>query len=140
MTGRSTSRAVVLGVLAGIVIAVVYGILSEPIEFTFGLLVVGVLGGWLIGNAITYGAWRGKEHETQRSLRWTAVAISVLAWVGALALAFFISQALLPQASTPLVSRLTLSGFLDYFTGIDLSFIHFIALALMAFMAWRGAR
>jgi len=73
-------------------------------------------------------------------LRWAAVAISVLAWVGALALAFTISQALLPQASTPLASRLTLSGFLDYFTGIDLSFIHFIALALMSFMAWRGAR
>jgi len=141
VNGRSTTRAIVFGAAAGIVVALAYGVLSEPFEFTLGLLVVGFAGGWLIGNAVAYGAWSGREHERVPALQWTAVALSIVSWVGALTLAFVISQALLPGATTPVASRLTLSGFLDYFSGLDLTrIIHLIALALMAFMARRGAR
>ncbi|HEY5488819.1 MAG TPA: hypothetical protein VIK00_03190 [Candidatus Limnocylindrales bacterium] len=141
MNGASTARGILLGVLAAIVTAIVYGVLSEPFEFSLGLLVIGFVGGWLIGNAVAYGSWSGREHETITALRWTAVALAVVAWVGALFLAFVISQALLPQAVTPLSERVTVGGFVDYFLGLDIvRFIHVIALALMALMAWRGAR
>jgi formate/nitrite transporter FocA (FNT family) len=131
----------VLAVLAAIAVAVVYGVLSEPFEFSLGLLVVAFCGGWLIGNTIAYGAWRAKEHARIRALQYAALVLSVLAWVGALLIAFYVSQARLPNASTSISSRLTLSGFANYFTGLDFtSVIHVIALALMAVMAWRGAR
>lgn len=122
-------------------VAVVYGILSEPFGVFLGLLVVGVGGGWLIGNAIAYGTWIGKEHETIRALQYGAIGISVLTWIGALVLAYVISQILLPQASTPASARISIAGFFDYFGALDLThFIHVIALVLMSFMAWRGAR
>ena len=140
MTQRSTARGLTLGVVAGAGVGLAYAFLTEPLELTFGLLVIGFVGGWLIGNGISYGAWRGREHEPQRSLRWAALVITTLAWIFALGLAFVISQALVPQASTTVASRITLSGFVDYFTGLEGNFVHFIAFALMAFMAWRGAR
>ncbi len=141
VNGPSTAKAVAYGIAAGLAVALVYGILSEPFEISLGLLVVGFVGGWLIGNAIAWGAWSGKEHEARRPLQWAAVAISIVVWVGALFVAFVISQALIPDASTSLASRVTPGGFADYFFGLDLiRFIHVLALALMAFMAWRGAR
>ena len=129
------------GIVAALGTALVYAVLSEPIGFTLGLFVIAVCGGWLIGNGIAYGVWSGRQHETIKALQWTALALAVLAWIGAIVLAFVISQALLPQATTPLGERLTVGGFVDYFFGLDVvRFIHVIDLALMAFMAWRGAR
>lgn len=121
--------------------AVVCSAFAEVLGFTLGLLVIGFVGGWLIGNGIAYGVWSGREHETIRALRWTAVALAALGWIGALVIAFVISQALLPQAATPLSERVTVGGFVDYFLGLDLvRLIHVISLALLASMAWRGAR
>ncbi len=141
VNGASTARGVIYGILAALGTAVVYGILSEPIEFSLGLLVIGFVGGWLIGNSIAYGTWSGREHETRKPLRWIAVALAASAWVGALVIAFVVSQALLPQAATPLSERVTVSGFVNYFLGLDIvRFIHVVSLALMASMAWRGAR
>ena len=137
----STARGVALGAIAGINVAVVYGILSEPFELSLGLIVVALGGGWLIGNAIAYGAWLGADHTTNRSLQYAGVAISVIAWIGALILAYLITQIMLPAASTPVSARLSLQGFLDYFVGLDLTrVIHLLSLLLMSFMAWRGAR
>jgi len=141
VNGASAARGITFGIVAALGTALVYGVLSEPFEFSLGLLVIGFVGGWLIGNGIAYGVWSAKEHETIRVLRWIAVALAAIAWVGALVIAFVISQALLPQAVTPLSERVTLSGFVDYFLGLDIvRFIHVISLALLASMAWRGAR
>jgi len=137
----SITRGLLYGVLLAIGTALVYAAFAEILGFTLGLLVVGFCGGWLIGNGIAYGTWTAREHTTIKALQWTALALAVLTWIGALLLAFVISQALLPQATTPLGDRLTLGGFVDYFMGLDIErFIHVISLALMALMAWRGAR
>ena len=45
--------------------------------------------------------------------------LSIVAWVGALILAFVISQALVPDSSVPLSDKLTVSGFFDYLFGLD---------------------
>jgi hypothetical protein len=137
----STLRAILFGVGAAIIVVLAYAAFAEILQFTLGLLVVAFVGGWLIGNGIAYGAWSGREHETRRAWQWFAIATSIVAWVAAVFLAFFISQALLPAASTPLNARITLDGFLAYFNGLDVTrVVHVVALALMAFMAWRGAR
>jgi len=141
VTARSTPRAIVLGIAASAVVLLAYAVLSEPLEITLGLLVVGVVGGWLIGHAISYGAWSNRDHEPYRPLQWFALVLVVVAWVGALVLAFVISQALVPNSSVPLSDKLTVSGFFDYLFGLDfVPIVHVLALALMAFMAWRGAR
>lgn len=121
--------------------AILYGLLSEPLELTLGLLAIAFFGGWVIGNAVAYGAWSGRQHESYRPMQWIALALSFSAWIGALVLAYAISQALIPDASTSLTSRLTVSGFFDYLSGLEfVPVIHVISLALLAFMAWRGAR
>ena len=141
MNRASAARGITYGIVAAIGIALVYSVFAEVLGFTLGLLVIGFVGGWLIGNGIAYGVWSGREHATIRALRWTAIALAAVAWVGALAIAFVISQALLPQAATPLSVRVTVGGFVDYFFGLDIvRFIHVISVALMASMAWRGAR
>ena len=141
MNGASAARGITFGIAAAIGTAVVYSVFAEVLGFTLGLLVIGFVGGWLIGNGMAYGAWSGRDHETIKAFRWTAVALAAIAWVGALVIAFVISQALLPQAATPLSERVTVGGFVDYFLGLDIvRFIHVISLALMASMAWRGAR
>jgi hypothetical protein len=141
VNARSTTRGILFGIGAGALVVLVYAVFAEVLELTLGLLVVGFAGGWLIGNGVAYGAWSGREHEPSRALRWSAVAITMVAWVVAVFVAFVISQALIPAASTPLSSRVTLDGFLDYFNGLDVTrLVHLVALALMALMAWRGAR
>jgi hypothetical protein len=141
VNGASAARGIAYGIAAAVGTAVVYSVFAEVLGFTLGLLVIGFVGGWLIGNGIAYGVWSSREHATIRALRWTAVALAAVAWVGALAIAFLISQALLPQAATPLSERVTVGGFVDYFLGLDIvRFIHVISLALLASMAWRGAR
>jgi hypothetical protein len=141
----STPRGIGYGIFSGLGVALVYGLLAGLFELSgfsrLGLLVLGFASGWIIGNSIAYGTWRGREHAPQTWLRWLAVAISLLAWVGALFVAYFMSQALLPSASTPLGSRLSLDGFINWLSPTDSTrFIDYIALALMAVMAWRGAR
>ena len=129
------------GALTAVAVGLAYGLLSEPLELTLGLLAVAFFGGWFIGHAVEYGAWAGRPHETHRPYQWLALALSVLAWVGALVLAFAVSQALIPQSSVPLAERVTIGGFFDYLSGLEfVPVIHVISLALITFMAWRGAR
>ena len=108
---------------------------------TFGLPIVGLIGGWLIGTAVAYGAWGEIDHLPHRGLRLGAVALAVEGWVLGLILSYILSQVFIPQASTPLTDRLSLGGFFDYFLALDFArFLHLLALPAVAFMAWRAAR
>ncbi len=141
MNARSTPRAIAFGIVSALGVILVYGLLSEPLELTLGLLAVSFFGGWIIGNSIAYGAWSNNPHDTDRPMQWFALTISVGAWVGALILAFTISQALIPDPTFPLSSRLNVNDFFTYLLGLEfVPVIHVIALALLAIMAWRGAR
>lgn len=129
------------GVLATVGVLFAYGLLTEPLELTLGLFVVAVVGGWLIGHAVSYGAWGNAEHEPYRPLQWVALVLVAIAWVGGLVVAFVISQALVPDSSVALADKLTPAAFFDWLLGQEfVPIVHVISLALMAFMAWRGAR
>jgi hypothetical protein len=125
--------------VAAVPAAVVYGILADPFGLSWGLIVIGLVGGWAIGNAMGYGAWAGAEHAALPSLRWTAVLVAVLAWVASTVIAYVGSQFFYQAATTPLMERISIDGFVDYFQGTLLS-PTLLGLAAMAFMAWRGAR
>jgi hypothetical protein len=130
-----------LGWLAAAAFAVVYALSAELVGLTFGLPIIGLVGGWLIGTAVAYGGWGEFEHLPHRGLRLGAVALAVEGWLLGLILAFILSQAFIPQASTPLSDRLSLGGFFDYFLGLDFArFLHLLALPLAALTAWRAAK
>ncbi len=130
-----------LGWLAAFAFALVYGLSAELVGLTFGLPVVALLGGWVIGTVVAYAGWGEGEHPVNRALRIGALALAVEGWALGLILAYIVSQALISQASTPLADRLSLGGFLDYLVGLDLvRFIHLLSLAFVALMAWRAAR
>jgi hypothetical protein len=138
---RSTPRAVAMGVLAALAVALVYGFVSEPLELVPSLLAIAFFGGWLIGHAVSHGAWSNREHDADQRMQWTALALTLLAWIGALVLAFTVSQTLIPDSSLPLSTRLTVDNFFGYLGGLEfVPVIHLVSLTLMAFMAWRGAR
>jgi hypothetical protein len=137
-----TAYGVILGVLAGLAVAVAYGLAAELLGLTFSLPVVGLVGGWVIGTAVAYGTWADREHLPIRFVRGSAAVVGVGAWLVGLIVAYVVSQALIPQATTPLLDRLSLAGFLDYLLGTFdfVRLLHLVALALLAFVAWRSAR
>jgi hypothetical protein len=131
-----------LALLAGIGFAIVYGVASEPIRLSFGLIAVALIGGVVIGGAVSRGAWAGKKHVTLRRLQVLATLIALGSWVVGLFVAYVMSQLLFPQATTPLLERISFSGFNDYFVGLfdSVRFAHAASVAAAVFMAWRGAR
>lgn len=131
-----------LGLLAGIGFAIVYGIASEPVQLSFGLVAVGFIGGLVIGGAVSRGAWAGKPHVTVRRLQVMAALIAVGGGIAGLFVAYVMTQLLFPQATTPLLERISFDGFNDYFGGLfeNVRLAHAAALAAAVFMAWRGAR
>lgn len=131
-----------LGLLAGLGFALVYGLAAEPFGLTWGLIAVGFIGGIVIGGAVSRGAWSARPHVTIRRLQLIATLIALGSWMVGLLVAYFMTQALLPAASTPLLERISFAGFAEYFAGL-FDFVrvsHAGALAAAAFMAWRGAR
>ena len=130
-----------LGWLAATAFAVAYAASAELIGLSFGLPVVALLGGWIIGTAVAYGGWGELERLPHRGLRLAALALAVEGWLSSLILAYILSQVFLPQSVIALADRLSVGGFFDYLLGLDLvRFIHLLGLALVAFMAWRAAR
>ena len=131
-----------LGAIAALATAFVYAFAAEILNFTFGLLFVALFGGWAIGTLVGHGAWAGRPHVEVRSVQIGAAIIGALAWLLALILAYVVSQAVLPSAATPFMDRVSLSGFVDYFAGMFdfVQVIHLVALANVAFLAWRSAR
>lgn len=137
-----TLRGLDLGLLAGIAVAAVYGFAADPVGLSWGLVAVGFIGGIVIGAAVSRGAWANRPHPRRRGLQLTAGLIAIGAWIVGLFVAYVMSQAFYPQATTNLVERISLGGFSDYFSGLfdALRFVHAAGVAAMAFMAWRGAR
>lgn len=131
-----------LGILAGLAVAVVYGVLTDPFGLSFGLIAVGFIGGMLIGAAVARGAWNKQPHVADRRLQLLAAVIAGGAWFVGIAVAYFMSQALYQEATTGLLERLSFGGLSEYFAGLyQINALgHAGGLAAMAFMAWRGAR
>jgi hypothetical protein len=132
-------RATLFGLLAGAVVALVYGVLAEIFDLSLGLVVVGLVGGFVIGAAVVSGAFGGRFHLVVPRIRWLAALLGVVSWLVAVLIGYVMSQLLFEGAATPLVDRLSVSGFLEYLNG-SLFSPSILGLAGMAFMAWRGAK
>jgi len=133
------SRAVLFGLGASIPVALVFGILADPFGLSWGLVVVGLIGGFVIGAAVVQGAYNGRFHLVVPRVRWLAALVAVIAWLAATLVAYVGSQLFYQAATSPLADRLSIGGFFDYLNGAVFS-PSILGLAVMAFMAWRGAR
>ena len=125
--------------MVAVPVALIYGVLSDPFGLSWGLIVVGLVGGGLIGPAVAAGAWGGRFHLVVPRVHWLAVLIVVLAWIAATAFGYVAGQFFYQGAATPLFERLSLSGLIEYLNGSVFS-PSLLGLAAMAFTAWRGAR
>jgi hypothetical protein len=126
------------GLAAMLVVAVLYGFLLYPIGLTWGLIAIGIGGGWIIGKAVSHGAWRGLPHPRNWSLRILAVVLSLVGWVLGMFVSYVMSQVLLEGAALPLLERLSGIGFSEYMTQ-TYDVFHGIAMGALAIMAWRTA-
>ncbi len=131
-----------LGLLASVAVAVVYGVLVDPIGLTWGLIAVGFIGGMFIGAATGKGAWRGRSHPPSRRVQLMAGVLAIGAWFFAVAVAYLFGQVFYQQAGTGLLERVSVDGLAEYFGGLyqAAGISHAAALSALAFMAWRGAR
>jgi len=133
------ARAALFGLAAAVHVALVYGVLADPFGLSWGLIIVGLVGGFLIGAAVVRGAFNGRFHLIVPRVRWLAAVVAVVCWIGAALVAYVSSQVFYQGAATPLMDRLSVSGLIDYLNSTVFS-PSILGLAAMAFMAWRGAK
>ena len=133
------AQAALFGLAASVPVALVYGVLADPFGLSWGLIIVGVIGGFIIGAAVAQGAFNGRFHLIVPRVRWLAAVVAVVCWTGAALVAYVSSQVFYQGAATPLMDRLSVTGLIDYLNSTVFS-PSILGLAVMAFMAWRGAR
>ena len=123
-------RALAFGTLAAVGTGAAWAVLSAVFDLHLGLLVVAAFGGWLIGSAV--------KPTGDRARRW-AIGLAMLATVVGSVGDFVLSQALLPEASTPLIERLSLGSYIDYLSG-TFDVVVALAFVVLVVVAWRSAR
>ena len=94
------AHALLLGVAAGVCVAIVAALLRSILRHvTTGLLVVAVGGGWVVGAAVRHGAWGGVAHRASAAPESMGAGLGALTWVAGLVLAWVVALAILPGSS-----------------------------------------
>lgn len=147
------NRALLVGLGAAFLVALAMGLLGGLFDLTAGLIVVGLMGGWLIGRAVAVVArggspasWlSGAEPAPGRVPGWVRLAAIVCALVavaGGLVILWILSLAAVPDATTGLLERLAalpLRDWLDPQLG-QLGPTLLLTLLATVATAWRSSR
>lgn len=147
------SRVLLAGLGAALLVALAMGLLGGLFDLTAGLIVVGLIGGWLIGRAVagvaragSLASWlSGAEPGTGRTLgavRLVAIGCALVAVAGGLVVLWIVSLAAVPDATTGLLDRLAaqpLGDWLDPQLG-QLGPILVLTLLATLAAAWRSSR
>jgi hypothetical protein len=146
-------RAVLVGLGAAFLVALAMGLLGGLFDLTAGLIVVGLIGGWLIGRAIA-GVARGgplaswlyaTEPFPGRSpgaVRLVAIICALVAVAGGLVVLWIVSLAAVRDATSGLLDRLAALPLRDWLypqVG-QLGPILLLTLAATLVAAWRSSR
>jgi hypothetical protein len=147
------SRVLLVGLGAAFLVALAMGLLGGLFDLTAGLIVVGLIGGWLIGRAVA-GVARGgslrswlsgaepSPGRTPGAVRLLALACALAAVAGGLAVLWIVSLAAVRDATTSLLDRLAaqpLGAWLDPQLG-QLGPILLLTLLATLLAAWRSSR
>jgi hypothetical protein len=133
------TRALLLGLGAGAIVAIVAALLRSILDVTTGLLAVAVGGGWLVGAAVRSGAWGGEPHRASVTPELLGAALGALMWVVGLVLAWIVALAILPGSERSLLERLAATPFLDWL-GPQVGLADLLSLGLAAALGWLAAR
>jgi hypothetical protein len=147
------SRFLLVGLGAALLVALAMGLLGGLFDLTAGLIVVGLIGGWLIGRAVagvarggSLRSWlSGAEPATGRTpgaVRLVAIGCALVAVAGGLVVLWIVSLAAVPDATTGLLDRLgaqPLGDWLDPQLG-QLGPILLLTLLVTLAAAWRSSR
>ena len=132
-------RALILGVLAGVLVAAAAALLRSIVDLTAGLLALAVAGGWAVGAAVRRGAWAGLPHRASAAPEVLGLLLGAATWIAGLALAWLVAMAILPASERSLIERLAGTPFLDWL-GPQLGLADVLGLVLAALLGWFGAR
>jgi hypothetical protein len=145
--GRSSVRAgsprlgrgLRYGLALAVGVVVVWSVAAGLLDITWGLVVVAGLGGWLIGSAVSAGAWGVGEHEPDARVRMLAAGLGVATWLLGTFGAYLVALAILPGSTAPFAERIANAPFIDALA-TQFSLFDVAEVALLAVIAWRSAR
>src|SRR6186997_915262 len=82
-------QAAAFGLAASGPVALIYGVLAEPpFGLSWGLIVICLVGGFIIGAAVVQGAFNGRFHLIVPRVRWLAAIVALICWIGAAVVAY----------------------------------------------------
>jgi hypothetical protein len=133
------ARALVLGVVTGLLVALGAALLRSVLDLTAGLLALAALGGWAVGAAVRWGAWAGRPHRASAAPEVMGLLLGALTWAAALVLAWVVAMAILPGSERSVVERLAGTPFLDWLSP-QLGLAELLGLVLATMLGWVAAR
>ena len=135
----ATGRALALGLAGWAGVAVVWLLLEGVLGLDWGMVVVALAGGWLIGALVAAGAWRGERHVQRIAPRVLAIGFALAAWGTGQVLVYLWTRATLPDSRLDIAQRIAATPFPAYFGGIvgPLEVIEVVLTAVGAFLAAR---
>jgi hypothetical protein len=111
-------RALAAGVVAGVIVVVAWLALGGALGLDWGLAVVALAGGWLVGQFVSMGAWGGERHVPALSPRLLSVGLAIVAWMGGQVAVYLWTRVTLPDSTLTVGQRIAATPFTDYFGGI----------------------
>ena len=132
-------RAIGMGTVVLLVVALVYASLRGILDLTTGTIAVATAGGWAIGAAVRAGAWGGEAHRPSRRPVVAAMSLGAACWLACLVGAWLVAMAILPGSSRTFLERLAGTQFLDWLTP-QLGLADLLDLVLFVTLAWVGSR
>lgn len=133
------ARAVAFGLGGVIVTALVWGFFSAVLELDVGLLVIALVGAWVIGGAVAWGAWQGAAHLPSRGVAYLAAGLGLLGWLAGTFVAYLLAMLLLPGSTVSFGERLAALPFADWL-GPQIGLLDAVAIAILIMVSWRSAR
>ncbi len=121
------------------VVALALGSLRAILDIGPGLLVVAAVGGWLLGEAVTWGAWGSSVHLPRPAVFRLAAALGAVTWLAGSVVAYLLSLALLPESSRTFAERLSDQPFPAWLAP-QLSPLDVAEIVVLIVVAWRSAR
>jgi hypothetical protein len=120
-------------------VAIAWSVAAGLLDVKWGLVVVAALGGWLVGSAVSLGAWGETPHEPDVSVRSLAAALAVATWLLGVFGAYLVGLVILRGSSASFAERLANAPFGDALV-TQLSLLDVAEIFLLAVVAWRSAR
>lgn len=132
-------RGAEFGAVAALAVVAAWLVLGGIFDASWGLIVAGVAGGWLIGAWTGFGAWSEGARGSHRAPGAVAVTLALFAWLGGTVAVYLWTRAILPGSTQPFGERLAAVPFPSYLAGF-FGPVEVLEIAALVAVAWYEAR